>query len=66
MREELRVDVELADAAGDQLGKLAAEVQDGDDAGLRYDGRGGRVIVRADGGRRVEGNLEIGLNLSIV
>ena len=41
--EELGVDVQLADATRDQLRELGAEVQDGDDARLRDDGRDRRV-----------------------
>ena len=59
--------MQLSHATGDQLGELAAEVEDGDGAGLWDDGRGGRPILgRADRGRRVERHLEIGLHLGIV
>ena len=63
MRQELRVDVELADAARDQLGELAAEVEDGDDPALRGRGPVARGAVRSG---RVQRRLEIGLDLGVV
>ena len=63
MGEELRVDVELAHAAGDELGELAAEVEHDD----RSRGRSPRLSpVAAIRGRRVEGDLEVGLDLGVV
>jgi len=63
--------VQLAHAAGDQLGELAAEVEDDD--GVRLDrlwragGAGtGAVQCRALGRRRVERHLEVGLDLGVV
>ena len=52
VREELGVDVELADAPGDELGELAAEVEDDD--GLAVLGVGGGRVGRpaSDPGRR--------------
>ena len=47
-REQLRVDVELADATRDELGELAAEVEDDDGAGRRAVGAG-RTGRRASG-----------------
>ena len=43
VRQQLGVDVELADAAGDQLRELAAEVEDDDGVGL---GRSSRAVGR--------------------
>jgi hypothetical protein len=63
VRDELGVHIQLADAAGDQLGQLAPEVEDDD--GTRFDGGGsgnGRAVRR--GG--VERRLEIGLDLGVV
>ncbi len=60
VRQELGVDVQLANAAGDQLGELAAEVQDDDGVGLS------RLCLGALGWRRVQRLLEIGLHLGIV
>ena len=63
VREQLRVDVELADAPRDQLGELAAEIEDDDRAGFGA----GAVLARcAVGCRRMERGLEIGLDLRIV
>ena len=66
-RQQLRVDVELAHAAGDELGELAAEVEDDDGArgGGRRAGRVGRRDERS-GERRLERGLEIGLDLGVV
>ena len=58
---QLRVDVELAHAARDQLRGLAAEVEDDDAVG-----RLGLVVRRPVGRRRVERYLEICLDLGIV
>ena len=63
VRDQLGVDVQLADAAGDQLGELAAEVEDDDGIGLGGVGPVGRGAVR---GRGVEGGLEVGLDLGVV
>ena len=71
-RQQLRVDVELADAPGDQLGVLAAEVEDDDGVGLgrrrlaARDARAGNVEVGTLGRRGVEGDLEVGLDLGVV
>ena len=46
-REQLRVDVELADATRDELGELAAEVEDDDGARRRGVGTGGTRLARA-------------------
>ena len=66
VREQLGVDVELADAASDQLGELAAEVEDDDRSGHR--GRGAILLVvdGAIGGWCLERGLEIGLDLRVV
>ena len=66
VRQQLRVDVELADAAGDQLGELAAEVEDDDGPGRPRSPVAGLVVRRAVGGRRLERGLEIGLDLGVV
>ena len=65
--QQLRVDVELPDAPCDQLGELRAEVQDRHDARLG-NGRGDRRRIRwgARWGRRVQGDLEIGLDLRVI
>ena len=56
--------MQLADAAGDQLGELAAEVEDDDRIGLADVGA---VAVRSRRrGGRVERGLEIGLDLGVV
>ena len=47
VRDQLRVDVQLADAAGDQLGELAAEVEDDDRVGLGGVGPVGRRVRSA-------------------
>ncbi len=61
MRQELRVDVQLANTAGDQLGELAAEVEDDDR--VRLDGSVAGGSLRS---RRVERGLEIGLDLGVI
>ena len=61
MRQQLGVDVQLPHAAGDQLGELAAEVEDDD--GVRLLGRLGLDALRR---RRVERLLEVGLDLGVV
>ena len=66
VRQELGVDVELADAARDQLGELAAEVEDDDGAGFGGRGAGRPVVTRAVGGRGLERGLEVGLDLGVV
>ena len=64
--------MELADAAGDELGELAAEVEDDDRVGLRGarlaagDGAAGTVDLRALGRRGVEGDLQVRLDLGVV
>ena len=63
VREQLRVDVELTDAPRDELGELAAEVEDDDRAGFC---RGAALARCAVGCRRVERRLEIGLDLRVV
>ena len=63
VREELGVDVQLPDAAGDQLGELAPEVEDDHRAVIR----GGRPVGGcALGGRCVERRLEVRLDLGVV
>ena len=64
--QQLRVDVEFAHAPRDELGELAAEVEDDD--GLAVVGiRGGRAIVRRTvRGGRLERGLEVGLDLGVV
>ncbi len=64
--QELGVDVELTDPPCDELGELAAEVEDEDRvrAGRRLDPR--PVVARAIRGRRVERGLEVGLDLGVV
>ena len=66
VRQQLGVDVQFADAPGDQLGELAAEVEDDDGRALLLV-RGGRAIVgRAIRGRGFQRGLEIGLDLGVV
>ena len=67
MRQELGVDVQLADAARDQLGELAAEVEDDDGAGAssaRW--CAGRSSAERSGRGRVERGLEVGLDLGVI
>ena len=45
--QELRVDVQLADAARDELGELAAEVEDDDRVGLDGSVVGGSAAEQA-------------------
>ena len=72
VRKELRVDVELADAAGDELGELAAEVEDDDGVGLGRarlaagDGAPRPIELRALGRPGVEGDLQVRLDLGVV
>ena len=65
-REQLRVDIELAHAAGDELSELAAEVEDDDGAlaGVRRARRS--VVSRTVERGRIERCLEIGLDLGVV
>jgi hypothetical protein len=61
VRQELRVDIELPDAARDQLSELAAEVEDDDGVGV------GRAVIRSSLGRgRLERGLEVCLDLGVV
>jgi hypothetical protein len=62
MWQQLGIDVELADPAGDELGELAAEVEDDDRSG----GRRGGIWAGAIRGRGVQCGLEVGLDLRIV
>ena len=56
--------MELADAAGDELGELAAEVEDDDGVGGPIvAGRSAAAPLR---GGRVERGLEVGLDLGVV
>ncbi len=66
VREQLGVDVELAHSASDELGELAAEVEDDDGPGYR--GRGATLLVvgGAIGGWGLERGLEIGLDFRVV
>ena len=64
--QELRIDVQLADAARDELGELAAEIEDGHGAGCRRDRADGAIVRRPVGGRGVQRGLEIGLHLGVV
>jgi hypothetical protein len=66
VRQQLRVDVELADAAGDQLGELGSEIQHRDHAGLGLHRSDRRIRGRAVRRRRVERDLQVGLDLGIV
>ena len=61
VRQELRVDVQLPNATGDQLGELAAEVEDDDRVGLDRS-----VVVRSIGRWRLERRLEVGLYLRVI
>ncbi len=66
VRQQLGVHVELADAAGDQLRELAAEVEDGDGpTGLALRA-GGAIVSGSLRGRRLQRGLEVGLDLGIV
>jgi hypothetical protein len=60
-RKQLRVDVQLAHAAGDQLRRLPAKVKDYDVVGREW-----LVVGRTLGWRRVERDLEVCLYLGIV
>jgi hypothetical protein len=53
VRQQLGVDIELAHASGDQLGELAAEIED--DHGTRGGSRG--IAARAVRRRRMEGRF---------
>jgi hypothetical protein len=66
VRQQLRVDVQLADAAADQLGGLAAEVEDDDR--VRLGGLVGRraIVGRAFGSGGVEGGLQVSLDLGVI
>ena len=64
--QQLRVDIELADAARDELGELAAEVEDDDGLAVVGVGRGGAIGGRAIRGGRLERGLEVGLDLGVV
>ena len=64
--EEFRVHVQLADASRDQLGELAAEIEDGHRAGCRRDGADGPVVGGPVGGRGVQRGLEVRLHLGVV
>ena len=67
VRQQLRVDVELADAPRDQLGELAAEVEDDDRRAVgRSAAPAGPVVGRAVRGRGLERGLEVGLDLGVV
>ncbi len=66
VRQQLGVDVELADPARDQLGELAAEVEDDDRAGRGGPVAVGPVVGGAVGGRGLERRLEVGLDLGVV
>ena len=63
VRDELRVDVQLPDPPSDELGVLAAEVQDEHGIGL---GDGGMVGRGPRGCRGLERGLEVGLDLGVV
>ena len=64
--QQLRVDVELADAPGDELCELAAEIEDDDGLAVVGVGRGGAIRGRTVGGGRLERGLEVGLDLGVV
>ncbi len=72
MGKQLRVDVELADPPRDELGELAAEVEDDDGVGLRSarlaagDGAAGDIQAGASRRRGVERDLEVRLHLGVV
>ena len=66
VRQQLRVDVELAHPARDQLRELAAEVEDDDRAGRTGRGATGSVVGGAVRGRGLERRLEVGLHLGVV
>jgi len=67
VRQQLAVDVELAHAPGDQLGELAAEVEDDDRLAVLRVGRVGRPVLRRPIGRRgLQCGLEVGLDLRVV
>ena len=63
VRYQLRVNVELTDSTRDQLRVLASEIEYDDGVGLGH-GRG--IRQRSIGRRRLEGGLEIGLDLGVV
>ena len=64
--------MELADAAGNELGQLAAEVEDDDRVGLGRarlpagNGSPGTIDLRTLGRPGVEGDFEVGLDLGVV
>ena len=66
VREEFAVHVELAHASCDELGELAAEVEDDDGLAILGVG-GGRSIVRGTvGSGGIQRGLEVGLHLRVV
>jgi hypothetical protein len=66
VRQQLRVDVQLADAPRDELGELAAEVEDDDGRAVVRIRRGGPILGRTLRGRRLERRLQVGLDLGVV
>jgi hypothetical protein len=65
VRQELREDVQLADATGDQLCVLASEVEDDDRIG-RLGQLGRRLVGRSLGMGGVERLLQVRLDLGVV
>jgi hypothetical protein len=66
VRQQLGVDVELAHAAGDELGELAAEVEHDHRSGRDRRRAAGAIVWGAVGSRRLERGLEVRLDLGIV
>ena len=67
VRHQLRVDVQLAHAARDELGELAAEVEHDHAVGrFRGDEDRGPVVRGTVGRRRVERDLQVGLHLRVI
>ncbi len=64
--------MQLADASGDELGELAAEVEDHDRVGLGRarlptgDGSAGTIDLRALGRPGIQGDLQVRLDLGVV
>ena len=64
--QEFAVDIEFADPSRDELGELAAEVEDHDGLAILGVGGGGTVIRRSVRAGGLQRRFEVGLHLGIV